>query len=162
LDWEWGPSPNETKYSIPDIPWNQINHGPRILFEQGQWVVTEFGLELLSASREKYERYRISSESLLRMHNSGGVYHWPIVVAAENWVIFEDFKLAFLVAVHVHCGPRPARMPRTRWFEKIIAELVADPKKLTEFEPWFADGAKLDRSFRRAIGMINRRVQLRD
>jgi hypothetical protein len=161
VDWDWGPSPNETKYSIPDTPWNQINHGPRLLAEHGQWAVTEFGLELLSASREKYERYRISGASLLQTYKSAGVYHWPIIVASENWVTFEDFELAFLVAVHVHHRPKSARVSQERWFQEIIAELTADPSKITEFESWFVDGAKLDRTFRRAHGMIDRRDRVR-
>jgi hypothetical protein len=160
VDWDWGPSPNETKYSIPDTPWNQITHGPRPLSEYGQWAVTEFGLEL-STSREKYERFRISGESLLQTYKSGGVYHWPITLASENWVTFEDFELAFLVAVHVHHRPKPARMPQGRWLQKILAELTADPKKIAEFEPWFVDTPKLDRTFRRAHGMIDRRARLR-
>jgi hypothetical protein len=159
VDWDLGPSPNETKYSIPDTPWNRINHGPRLLSDHGQWAVTEFGLELLSVSREKYERYRISGESLLLTHKSGGVYHWPITVASENWVTLEDFERAFLIAVHVHYRPRPARVPQGRWFQKIVDELIADPKKVDEFEPWFFDSAKLDSTFRRAHGMVNRRLR---
>jgi hypothetical protein len=79
----------------------------------------------------------------------------------ENWVVFEDFELAFRIAVHVHRKPRPPRVPQERWFQKIIAELTAEPNKVAEFEPWFFDSAKLDRTFRRAHGMIDRRARLR-
>jgi hypothetical protein len=108
--WEWdnGPYANETTYSIPDVPWNKLNvTGPRCLWDNGQWAVTEIGLEPLYSNpnqSERYKRYVISARGLLKMHEGGPVYFWPVHVAAQLWLAFDAFEEAFRKALEIHSG----------------------------------------------------------
>jgi hypothetical protein len=104
---EHGPHPNDVTYSIPDEPWNKLKPGSLWQWDNGavnvQWVVTSFGLEPLYSNKpERYEFYKISADSLLQMHNRGGVYMWPVDVAAQPWVEFDAFEEAFKKALEKH------------------------------------------------------------
>jgi hypothetical protein len=129
FDWDCGPSPYDTTWLIPDVPWNRLNPGSRLVFESGAWVVTEFGLELLSGVRERYERYKIPSDQLLLRR--GGVYELPVQVACEAWVgpeTFSNFEEAYKVTLEIHCRKRPpSDGPRT-WLEWMISDMRGHPE----------------------------------
>jgi hypothetical protein len=107
-EWEHGPYPNDTKYSIPDVPWNKLKaaevRGPRLLWDNGQWAVTTFGLQPLHSnpSDERYEAYQIPAACLLQMHDRGPVYFWPVHVAAQHWLALDGFEEAFRKALEIH------------------------------------------------------------
>jgi hypothetical protein len=107
-EWEHGPYPNDTRYSIPDVPWNKLKaaeaRGPRWLWDNGQWAVTTFGLQPLNWNEptERYAAYEIAASSLLDMHDRGPVYFWPVQVAAQPWLDFDSFKEAFKKALEIH------------------------------------------------------------
>jgi hypothetical protein len=67
-------------YSVPDVPWNKLKQsGPRCLWDNGRWAVTDFGLQpLYSSALERYEAFEISADRLLDMHERGPVYFWPV------------------------------------------------------------------------------------
>jgi hypothetical protein len=146
MEWEWGIHPNEIR-SVPDEPWGrfwQKENAPRILFSSGQWRVTSFGLELVSDFRERYERYEIPADQLLDMH--GQVYRWPILVATEPWANLADFEVAFREAIKIfHRRRASAHVTMDSWINY----------RLSQQRP---DNEILDRTFRRARGMVRRRA----
>jgi hypothetical protein len=94
IDWERGPSPNETADSTPDTPWNQKS-GSKLLFEKGRWAVTDFGLEPLTHVQELWENYKIPGCELLA----------PALPAEMPWPDFNGFEEMFRKAIQVHCVP---------------------------------------------------------
>jgi hypothetical protein len=91
-------------YSIPDVPWNKGQaYGPRCLWDNGRWAVTELGLEpLYSKDGERYEAYVISAAHLLDMREFAPVYFWPTDVAVQAWLDFDPFEEAFIKALEIH------------------------------------------------------------
>lgn len=159
IDWDCGPSPYDTTWSIPDIPWNRINPGSRLVFQSGAWVVTDFGLEILSDVRERYEKYKISGGDLLLRR--GGVYDLPIQVACESWVsikMFSDFEEAYKVALELHCrkAPPPER-PKTL-LEWVIWDMNGRPEPRRERQPCLADEITLETTLRRARAVVRQRL----
>jgi hypothetical protein len=103
-EWEHGPDPHDTTGLIPDEPWHELKAGKRVLFANDQWAVTPDGLEALYfTDAQRYEPYDIPADSLLRTHNRGRVYFWPVDVAARPWFDFDMFEEAFRKAVDLHC-----------------------------------------------------------
>jgi hypothetical protein len=97
IDWERGPSPNETVGSTPDTPRNQ-KPGSKLLFEKGGWAVTEFGLEPLTHVEELWENYKIPGRALLAMPR-------PPLLAEKPWPDLNGFEEMFRKAIQVHCVP---------------------------------------------------------
>jgi hypothetical protein len=66
--------------------------------------VTTFGLQPLysNQSDERYEAYLIPAVCLLRMHDRGPVYFWPVRVAAQPWLDLDGFEEAFRKALEIH------------------------------------------------------------
>lgn len=160
IDWEWGPNPNDTTYSIPDTPWNRINPGRKVVFDAGSWVVTEFGLELISPERDRYERYKVTPEQLLRTRR--GDYALPLEVASEPWVdadAFKEFELAFKMAVLTHCRKPTPHRPSMSWFERAIWEMNGRPKIHPPLQPCLADSDTIERSFNRAWALVRQRTR---
>jgi hypothetical protein len=122
-------------YSIPDVPWNKPQaYGPRCLWDNGSWAVTEFGLEpLYSKDGERYEAYVISAAHLLDMREFASVYFWPTDVAAQVWLDLEAFEEAFKKALAIH----------SRKYRLVV------------------DHQLLDKSFRRARGQRRRLARVK-
>jgi len=92
-------------YSIPDVPWNKLHaRGPRCLWDNGRWAVTEFGLEpLYSKEPERYEAYVIPAVHLLDTRGFvAPFYFWPVQVAAQAWFDLDAFEEAFKKALAIH------------------------------------------------------------
>lgn len=97
----WG----DRTYSIPDVPWNKLHApGPRCLWDNGRWAVTEFDLEpLYSKGPERYEAYVISAAHLLDTRGFVATfYFWPVQVAAQAWLDLDTFEEAFKKALEIH------------------------------------------------------------
>jgi hypothetical protein len=92
-------------YSIPDVPWNKLHApGPRCVWDNGRWAVTEFGLEpLYSKEPERYEAYVIPAAHLLDTRGFGApLYFWPVQVAAQAWLDLDAFEEAFKKSLEIH------------------------------------------------------------
>jgi hypothetical protein len=132
VDWECGPDPWDTTWSIPDVPWNKykrtlsLEPPNRLLSEHDRWAVTTFGLQPLYSS--ELEQYAIPASDLPRLSDCGRVYHWPIKAAKLPSAYFASFEAAFRKALDSHC----------RKLSIVI------------------DGEMLDRSFRQAHGIRKR------
>ncbi|EOC7931163.1 hypothetical protein [Vibrio cholerae] len=61
----------------------------RILFQQGCWVVTDFGIECTFTS------YHISKD---RLHETDWVEH----VGEKTWVVKSDFEAVYKKALEIH------------------------------------------------------------
>jgi hypothetical protein len=74
------------------------------LFENDQWVVTDFGL--VSVEPGAPHEYQIAADRLLEMAGAGGgsLYDWPIQLAGEAWVDLDAFIEAFSKALDIHHG----------------------------------------------------------
>lgn len=150
MEWECGVDPNDISGSTPDVRWGEYWRrldAPRILFGKGQWRVTNVGLEVLSDSRERYERYEIQADRLLDMHERGPVYRWPILVANEPWADFDDFETAFREAIEIFHRRRSSAPTTMDWWINY---------RLAQQRP---DSEILDRTFRQARGMARRRAR---
>jgi len=117
VDWEWGPDPNDTSWSIPDVPWNRykqtLEPPNRVLFSNDQWAVTVFRLEpLYSTEPEPFKGYSISASDLLRVHPRASAYYWPVKVTELPPQHFASFEEAFEQALHVHCRKRSVIIDR--------------------------------------------------
>jgi hypothetical protein len=159
IEWECGIDPNDTADSIPDVPWNKyrstLEPPNRLLFDNGQWAITAFGLELLSDMQERYDRYRIPACNLLNMYARAPVYAWPVIVAKEPWVVFDAFEEAFRKALEYHFCPR--RLP-PRNLQQAVAEHYGRPPC---YESSLVDNDVLERTLRRARAIARRRRTLR-
>jgi len=154
IEWESGPDPNDIAYSKPDVPWNK-KAGSKLLFDYGQWVVTDFGLEPLASVRDRYETregFRIPAGQLLIMHVRGPVYAWPIQLANEPWVDFDAFEQAFRKAVEFYFPPRKLA-PRT--LEQARTRYGQPPV----IEPSLVDTEVLERTLRRAHRIAQKRAR---
>jgi hypothetical protein len=157
VEWEWGPNPTDITYSIPDVPWNRYRRTlepNQLLFDNGQWAVTVFGLEFLSHLQERYERYAIPADDLLIRYNRLPVYMWPVKVANESWIEFDAFEEAFRKAVEVHFPPRKLP-PKT--LDEFILEQLGYRQPSYEPSPW-VDSKVLDTTFRRARAIARKRA----
>jgi hypothetical protein len=85
----------------PDMSWRYYSKPPnKLIWENGQWFVTNFGLEISSYIRERYDAFRISAEELLTVQNS--VYLWPSKAADTLWIDLSLFEEAFRRAIEEH------------------------------------------------------------
>jgi hypothetical protein len=72
------------------------------LWENSQWTVTSFGLQVRSSLPERSKTWRIPAYSLLDSpYDSGEVYLWPLQ-AVESWIDFDAFEEAFEKAIKEH------------------------------------------------------------
>jgi hypothetical protein len=67
-------------------------------FQNQQWLVTERGLT--AVPQGSLPPYHIEAERLL-LRREGGLYLWPMQVAAKSWVDFDAFEEAFRHAVQL-------------------------------------------------------------
>lgn len=70
----------------------------KILFQQGDWVVTDYGIECASIS------YRISKD---RFNETDWVDH----VGEKTWVVKADFEVVYKKALEVHANLPPQPQP---------------------------------------------------
>ncbi|EJL7832921.1 TPA: hypothetical protein I7765_21465 [Vibrio vulnificus] len=66
----------------------------KILFQQGVWVVTDFGIEC------EYTGYPISKE---RLYETDWVEH----VGQKTWVVKSDFEAVYKKALEIHDNVAP-------------------------------------------------------
>lgn len=101
-EWQAGPFLFDLSLSTPDVHWNEYKPAPECLWNNWQWAVTSYGLEILSTQTDKCHEYRIAIDSLLAVHNSGRVYLWPWEMATKTWIDFGAFEEAFREALQMH------------------------------------------------------------
>jgi hypothetical protein len=68
------------------------------LFQNHQWLVTERGLT--SVQPGSSPPYHIEAERLL-LRREGGLYLWPMQVAAKSWVDLDAFEEAYRQAIQL-------------------------------------------------------------
>jgi len=158
-----GPDPSEIVGSTPDVPWNRYKPDSRLLFEQGQWVVTDFGLELLSSVQKDHERYKIPGYELLDMHDLGRVYRWPVQVANEDWIDFDAFEGMFRKALEVHwrSAPQPPYRGYTFYYRCWTGDKRARQQSDFDLRSKRVDADVLEKTFRRARAIARRRAKPR-
>ncbi|MDB5594229.1 MAG: hypothetical protein JWM36_1190 [Hyphomicrobiales bacterium] len=69
-----------------------------MVFQNHQWRVTERGLTAVLPGTSP--PYHIETERLL-LRREGGLYLWPMQVAAKSWVDLDAFEEAFRHAVQL-------------------------------------------------------------
>ena len=76
---------------------------PPILFANGQWAVTRYGLECLTSN------YPIEAKRLTERGPGGRaeMYDWPPHLAEKEWVDVPAFLEAFQEALRVHAWGHP-------------------------------------------------------
>jgi hypothetical protein len=75
---------------------------PSSLWENSQWTVTNFGLQVRSSHPERKKIWRIPAYSLLDSpYDNGKIYLWPLR-AIEPWIEFNAFEEAFRKAIKEH------------------------------------------------------------
>lgn len=84
----------------PDVPWRDFKPGSLLLWDNRQWAVTSFGLEVYSSLAQRRSDFSIRTEELLRQR--GPVYMWPWDAAKETWIDFLAFEEAFRRAIEEH------------------------------------------------------------
>jgi hypothetical protein len=88
--WEWENGPLGEELIEPDEPWRNVKPGSRWLWDNRQWAVTSFGLEVYSSLPQRRDAFSIRIEDLLTL--IGRVYLWPWEAAREPWVDFDAFE----------------------------------------------------------------------
>jgi len=75
----------------------------KVLFENLQWQVTDYGMESV---RKNAPYYHFNAERLLEMEGAGTgkLYDWPLHMAEKTWVDIEAFIDAFKQAVRIHAS----------------------------------------------------------
>lgn len=99
-EWENGPLFVDGAGGTPDVPWRDFKPGSRWLWDNRQWAVTSFGLEVYSSLAQRRDAWSIHKEELLTI--LGRVYFWPWEAAKERWIDFAAFEEAFRHAVDEH------------------------------------------------------------
>ena len=93
------------------------------LFENAQWKVTEFGLELIAVHNE----YLIDAARLARLTQrlSHKYYDWPLHMAEKSWVDIEAFLEAFAEALKFHSSQIGAAID-----QKVLSDSFGQARKV--------------------------------
>ena len=85
----------------PDVPWRDYGkQGSEWRWENKQWIVTSFGLEVRSDEWKRRDAFNIPAANLLA--TEGDLYLWPREAARNPWIDLTLFEEAFRRAIEEH------------------------------------------------------------
>jgi hypothetical protein len=80
----------------------------KVLFENHQWQVTDYGVE----SAKPAPTYHFEARRVLETGSAGReeLYDWPVHMAEKTWVDIEAFIEPFVKATEIHAGKYKGRV----------------------------------------------------
>jgi hypothetical protein len=95
----------------------------KILFENHQWQVTDYGVESVKPA----PGYHFEARRLLENESAGQgeLYDWPVQMAEKNWVDIEAFIEAFVKALDLHAGSCKGKVDQA-----ILRESIAQARRV--------------------------------
>ena len=74
-----------------------------VLFFNGQWAVTELGVETVDDAVVDYW-FEASELTKTTSRGSDQFYDWPVHMAEKTWIDYDAFIEAYTKALHLHKG----------------------------------------------------------